>query len=94
MDNFGKFVIGLVMEAKFSIEGGLVKTGLLPEEGDQAGSDKRKQQLSRSLHSGLRQLIRTISEDETWQQAQAKRRWEKHDMINNNPGFDPIFMKV
>jgi len=95
MENFGKLVIGLVTEAKFSVESGLMKAGILPEE-EQADSRKAKdrQKVSRSLYTGLRQLARAISEDESWQEAQAKRRWEKQDIINNNPGFDPIFMKV
>jgi len=82
MENFGKLVIGLVIEAKFSVESGLMKAGILPEE-EQPDSRKAKdrQKVSRSLYTGLRQLARAI-------------RWEKQDIINNNPGFDPIFMKV
>jgi len=56
--------------------------------------DEERRKILRRMNVGLRQLIRALSEDESWQAVQAKRRWEKQDMINNNPGFDPIFMKV
>jgi len=43
---------------------------------------------------GVKNLMRMLSEDDTWQAKQAKRKREKEDIVNNNPSFDPIFMKI
>jgi len=60
-----------------------------------AGREKKESAERKRLTSfTLRSLIRALSEDDSWQTKQAKRKWEKEDIVNNNPSFDPIFMKV
>ena len=38
--------------------------------------------------------FKIFRDDPNWQTKQARRKFEKEDLINKNPSFDPIFMKV
>jgi hypothetical protein len=48
----------------------------------------------KSVQSAVRTLLRSLSQDETWMVTQARRKREKEDVFKQNPGMDPVFMKV
>ena len=48
----------------------------------------------RSVQSAVRSLLKSMNQEETWMMTQARRKREKEDMLNKNPGMDPVFMKV
>jgi len=49
----------------------------------------------KSVQKAVSSFLRSISaEDEGWVVKQAKRKRQKEDIYNNNPSFDPIFMKI
>jgi len=50
--------------------------------------------VARSINDGVYKILQFLREDPSWQSRQARRKFEKEDIINKNPGFDPIFMKV
>jgi len=50
--------------------------------------------LARSIDIGMYQIIKFLRDDPNWQTKQARRKFEKEDILNKNPSFDPIFMKV
>lgn len=93
-------------ESKISVEAEIVEKELRraePRKTEIGKSEMRRQksatkmdnwEMKRSVNLGIKTLMRSLREDNSWQAVQAKRRFEKEDMLNNNPSFDPIFMKV
>jgi len=46
------------------------------------------------VQSAVRTMLRSISQEDPWMVTQAKRKREKDDVFKQNPGMDPVFMKV
>lgn len=53
-----------------------------------------QKEIKRSMNVGMYKILQFLRDDASWQTKQARRKFEKEDIINKNPGFDPIFMKV
>jgi len=86
---------------KISLEAGSGGNNIVQMDREKSFSKKisareKKDNLERkrTTNFGLRGIMRALSEDDSWQAKQAKRKREKEDNVNNNPSFDPIFMKI
>jgi len=51
-------------------------------------------EIKRELRATMSSLLKAAKDEDSWQTVQAKRKREKDDIYKNNPGFDPVFMKV
>jgi len=50
--------------------------------------------LHRSLSKELKSFVKSLQTQESWMIVQARRKREREDLMSQNPGFDPCFMKV
>jgi len=48
----------------------------------------------KSLTKELKSFVKSLQTQDTWMIVQARRKREKEDLMSQNPGFDPCFMKV
>jgi len=48
----------------------------------------------KSLSKELKSFVKSLQTQETWMIVQARRKREREDLMSQNPGFDPCFMKV
>jgi len=104
MESLGRILISLMVETKISLEAG-GGNNIVQMDREKSFNKKISEKISarekkdnlerkRTTNFGLRGIMRALSEDDSWQAKQAKRKREKEDHVNNNPSFDPIFMKI
>jgi len=48
----------------------------------------------KSLSKELKSFVKSLQTQESWMIVQARRKREREDLMSQNPGFDPCFMKV
>jgi hypothetical protein len=96
MASLGELVYNIISETNMYQDDSLPEKGLnganrmVPGQGSNPGQID----LARSINFGIYKILKIVRDDPNWQTRQARRKFDKEDILYKNPGFDPIFMKI